>query len=235
MKIIAKDIFEFQKDIFFAPLRTKVDYASLIVYSARNLLLDYDVAKERSCGQMKLIIARMSRLFFFAENHIFSVSFPFLVCTDSNKDDQDDLGGHAGNDFKGDSNDADCKNWECMRISKIQSYSGRELNNESISFIISILKNEKFELNRSLLDSYINSSEIEYENFLLLEEILQFEPAYIRYDNDPKNEKGKLHPLHHFDVNYSNYSTYKLGLDKAITNDFLENMLDVATECSYIR
>ena len=205
MKTIVKNIFSFQENLFFAPLRDKVDYARLIVYSARNLLLDYDEETLPVSGYMKLLIEKMSRLFLFSEDHIFSVSFPFTVRTAEEK------------------------------ITEIASYSGREVNHKSISHIISVLENEKFKLTHSLIDYYIESVALDHEPFLLLEEILQFEPTYIRYDNDPENENGKLHPLHHLDVNYSSYGTYKLGLDKAIAEGYLEDMLNIATECSYLK
>jgi hypothetical protein len=206
VKTIVKKIFAFQDALFFAPLRDKVDYAKLIAYSARNLLLDYDMTtSDSSSYYMKLIVEKMSRLFFYTENHLFSVSFPFTVRIVDEK------------------------------IDEIASYSGRVVDNRNISYILSVLESEKFKLNHSLLDSYIESNDLDYQPFLLLEEILQFEPTYIRYDKDPENENGKLHPLHHLDINYSSYGTYKLGLDKAIADGYLEDMLNVGTECHYIK
>lgn len=206
MKIIVKNILTFQEALFFTPLRDKVDYARLLTYSARNLLLDYVVGKSPVCGYMKLVIDKMSRLFFYDENHIFSVSFPFTVFIGKNK------------------------------VIEIASYSGREIDLKSISDMISILENDKFKLNHSLLDYFIDSEDyLDHETFLLLEEILQFEPTYIRYDNDPGKENGRLHPLHHLDINYSSYGTYKFGLGNAVVEGYLEDMLNIETECSYIK
>jgi hypothetical protein len=206
VKIIVKNILAFQEAHFFAPLRDKVDYARLIAYSARNLLLDYDMGTSPTGGYMKLIVDKMSRLFFYAEkDYLFSVSFPFTVRIANGK------------------------------IAAVASYSGKEVDNRSISHIISVLESEKFKLNHSLLDYYIETDTLDHEPFLLLEEILQFEPTYIRYDNDPRNEDGKLHPLHHLDINYSPYGTYKLGLDNAIADGYLEDMLNIETECFYIK
>lgn len=205
MKIIVKNILTFQEAFFFTPLRDKVDYAKLIAYSSRNLLLDYDMGTSPTSGYLKLIVDKMSRLFFYAKNYLFSVSFPFTVRIENDK------------------------------IAEIASYSGKEVNNKSISHIISVLESEKFKLNYSLLDFYIESNVLDHESFLLLEEILQYEPTYIRYDNDPENENGKLHPLHHLDINYSSYGTYKLGMDNAIAEGYLEDMLNIETECFYIK
>lgn len=68
----------------------------------------------------------------------------------------------------------------------------------------------------------------------LLEEILRFEPSYIRYDNDPYNENGKLHPLHHLDINYSTYGTFKIGFNNSISSNYFENFQNTNTDCSYI-
>ena len=205
MKTIVKDILAFQEGLFFAPLRDKVDYARLIAYSARSLLLDYEAGTSPVSGHMKLVVDKMSRLFLYAENHLFSVSFPFTV--------------HLVGD----------------EVTEIASYSGREVDHKSISHIISVLESERFKINHSLLDFYIESNALDHEAFLLLEEILQFEPTYVRYDNDPENENGRLHPLHHLHMNYSSYGTYRLGLDDAIAEGYLEDVLNTETECSYIK
>ena len=60
------------------------------------------------------------------------------------------------------------------------------------------------------------------------------EPAYIRYDYDPDNEKGKLHPLYHLDLHYSQYSTFKIGLFDKIAGDFFEDIHNVKTDCIFI-
>lgn len=61
------------------------------------------------------------------------------------------------------------------------------------------------------------------------------ETGYIRYDYDPVHENQKLHPLHHLDVNYSGSVTYKLGLKKHIELEEMRDILDVSTECKYLK
>lgn len=205
MKIVTKDILPFQENDYFTPLRSKTDYAKLVMLSARNLLLEYDLAGAMSTSKMKLIVDKMSRLFFYKEDKYFSVSFPFSI------------------QMSGD------------QITEIASYSGRKVDFRSISSVISILDSEHFKINPSPIDFYIESHRADSLGLSLLEEIFQFEPSYIRYDKDLENEKGKFHPLHHVDINYSTSGTYKLGLDNAITTDYIENLINVNTECSYIR
>jgi len=204
VKVIERGIFPFQEKEFFSPIRNKIDYARLVVLAARQLLLNSSVEGAEITSRMKLIVDKMSRLFFYKDKKYFSISFPFTTQID-------------GDD-----------------IIEITSYSGKNLNNKSISAVIAILDNEQFKLNPSLIDHYIEPNGIESSGLFLLEEIFQSEPSYIRYDIDSKNENGILHPLHHFDVNYSSYGTYKLGLNKNIPEDYFESTLNILTECVFV-
>jgi hypothetical protein len=89
-------------------------------------------------------------------------------------------------------------------------------------------------LNPSLIDFHIEPNSNESLGLFLLEEIFQFEPSYIRYDNDPDNENGKLHPLNHLDINYSQYSTFKQGLNETISQAYFKNLQNTKTECIFL-
>lgn len=119
------------------------------------------------------------------------------------------------------------------KVLEIRTYSGRNVTNENISSAISVLNNERFKLKPSPVEFMFELSDDE-PGLYLLEEIFLFEPSYIRYDIDPKNENGKLHPLIHFDINYSSYGTYKIGLEKNINDVEFENILNILTECLYL-
>ena len=205
MKVVVKDILPFQEHLFFFAIRDKIDYSRLLVYSARQLLLEIDAGETKVFSNMKLIVDKMSRLFFYKDNKYFSISFPLTITTD-----------------------------EKNNVTALTTYRGKSLDSQSISAVISIIDSEQFKLNPSIVDFYIEPNGIESSGLLLLEEIFQFEPSYIRYDIDAENEKGKLHPLHHLDINYSQYSTFKFGLPKEITLDYFENMQNIKTDCSFV-
>jgi hypothetical protein len=205
VKVIEKDILPFQENDYFSPLRDKIDYAKLLVISARNLLLDYDAGGMPITCRMKLVIDKMNRLFFHKENKYFSVSFPFSTLLD-----------------------------EDNKVIEINSYSGKRVDFQSISGVISVLESEQFRLNPSPIGYYMNSNGVDSIGLELLEEIFRFEPSYIRYDYDPANENGRLHPLYHMDINYSTYGTFKLGLNNEINLAYLENLLNTNTDCAYI-
>lgn len=74
-----------------------------------------------------------------------------------------------------------------------------------------------------------------YENDLnqILMELFAFEPSYIRYDYDKKNEDEKIHPLNHLDIYYSQITSFKLGCEQLKLKEFMD-ILDTGTECAYI-
>jgi hypothetical protein len=205
MKIIERDIFPFKEDEFFYAIRDKIDYARLIIYTTRYLLLNMETKDIECSSQLKLCIDKMSRLFFYKGKKYFSVSFPFSVQIDGNE------------------------------IIDISTFSGKAINSKSLSSVISILDDTAFKINPSLTDYYIESDTAESIGIAILEEIFQSEPAYIRYDNDPANEKGKLHPLNHLDINFSSYGTYKIGLDNEIETMIFDNILNIRTDCSFLK
>lgn len=204
MKVVERLIFPFQEKDFFTPIRDKIDYARIVVLGARQLLLNSEVDGFESNSHMRLIVDKMSRLFFYKDKKYFSISFPFTAIIEDSE------------------------------VIELTSYSGRKIDNRNISAVISILDSSDFRLNPSLIDFYIEPNSIETTGISLLEEIFMFEPSYIRYDLDPEHENGKLHPLNHLDINYSQYSTFKLGLNATITEHYFENIQNTKTECSFI-
>lgn len=207
MKILKRDILTFQEDDFFRPIRDKSAYARLVVCTAKHLLFhhsDTTSSKVSSCC-MKLIIDRMSRVFYYNENKYFSIAFPLFVYTEESN------------------------------ITEIKTYSGSLLDFSMISSIIAILDSKEYKTYHSLLGYQVEPNNKEEEKGLyILEEIMQFEPSYLRYDNDPKNENGNLHPLNHIDINYSQHGTFKLGLKKTIDRDYFENLQNTKTDCSFL-
>ena len=205
MKIVEKRIHPFQEHHFFTPIRDKVNYARVLLISIRNLLIDYGEPEVNNNCHMKLYIDKMSRLFFYKNTKYFSISFPFLVTIDEEQ------------------------------VVEVRTFTGLTIDNKAISSALSILNDSDFKLSPSLTDYYIQNESNEFIGISLLEELFQTEPSYIRYDIDPENENGRLHPLNHFDINYSPYGTFKLGLNEHIIKENFENTLDINTECSYLK
>lgn len=146
MKVIERDIFPFQENDFFSPIRDKIEYARVVVVAARLLLLNSDIEDVKVTSKMKLIVDKMSRLFFYKDKKYFSISFPFTAIIDGSE------------------------------VMELTTYSGKKLDNKIISAVISILDDAQFRLNPSLIDFFIEPYSIESSGIFILEEIFQFEP-----------------------------------------------------------
>lgn len=69
----------------------------------------------------------------------------------------------------------------------------------------------------------------------ILTELLTFDVGYIRYDYDEEHQNGVMHPLYHLDINYSNRSTYKIGLRQSINSIEFKSILDINQECWFVQ
>jgi hypothetical protein len=206
VKIVDRIILPFQEDRFFSPIRDKVDYVRLLAVSARQLLLNVDDPSNSSVARLKLVVDRMSRLFFYKDDKFFSVAFPLTVSGD---DGDDPIA--------------------------LETYSGRRVDNRAISAILSVINSGAFATDFSCVNFLLNQDDAEFADLNLIEELIQFEPSYLRYDCDPARENGKIHPLHHLDVNYSQYGTFKLGLLAGIDSAYFEDLQNIRTDCSFIK
>lgn len=157
-----------------------------------------------SNSKMKLCIDKMNRLFFYKQDKYFSIAFPFSVGIDDNN------------------------------VGEIKTYLGKEIDFEKISSVLAILDNEQYKTHKSLTNLDIDPDSIDIKGITLLEELLLFEPCYVRYDYDIKNQNGNRHPLYHLDINYSQYGTFKLGLKNSINNSHFEDLHNTNTDCSFI-
>lgn len=197
------------------PIREKKDILVILLESLKLLLLGKVVEEEGKKGELTLVVDKMSRLVFAIENKIFSFNFPFVV------------------EFYEESG----------TINRIyDSITGIEMDSRMISIMISIF-NQDILNDNSLenfyyeLDSISDISNKQYginAVWLVVRKLISFECGYLRYDYDSKHEFGKIHPLHHLDINFSRNVTYKIGLNGLITAEELVDYLDTNTDCIYI-
>lgn len=215
MKIIC-----FNRNICNKSIRNKTDIISIILESC-ELLINKQCTVYGSPSEIQentaafICVNKMNRLFIVSDNKIQSMNFPFSINTSI---------------------------WEVSYI-----------NNKISNAIIAILKSIYNDFNRSFsiedyLECIYNSfQEIEIPDFekdLLFHialELLSFESGYIRYDMDIENAQDAiargyphLHPTHHLDVNYSQGSTFKIGLQEKINNKTYIDILDTKTNCYYL-
>lgn len=176
----------------------------LLLLYTSRALLINESKYPKQIANFKLIIDKSSRVYFRKNNKCFSVSFPFSVDISNNT------------------------------IDKIYSRKGLQVTSKSISEALAFYNEYKLGKSSSLINLFQLEESKFNDGLFLLEELLQTEPCYIRYDCDPANENGKIHPKHHFDINFSQYGTYKLGLKNGVDMEFIQDMLDTNTDCKFI-
>lgn len=112
-------------------------------------------------------------------------------------------------------------------------WKGAPLTTRSISNCETILNQMK---GRSVIDVWEDSDlmrEIDdIEAYEIVEYMLTTEPCYVRYDYDLKSAKGResMHPAIHLDLNMGKGGTFKFGLEKQLSLEMFEHILDCEQE-----
>jgi hypothetical protein len=187
-------------------IKSKAEIIEILMETIRYMLLNPEILEENSAGTIILRIDKMSRLFFISKYKYYSIIFPFFVVFQENK-----------------------YNFSFKNMIEIDTFL--------ISNIISIIKCDDFKANCSLdfvspICDYEDNCD---ENFwLFLRELLLMEDGYIRYDYDENNQDEHSHPLNHYDIFYSNSTTFKIGLKDRLSKEEFIDLLNVNTNCKYL-
>lgn len=196
----------------FKAIRNKQDILIILFESIKYMSLYSSLHSSLHAPQtnsrIEIIIDKMSRLFFYQDDQkCFSLVMPFRV--DGNSDQN------------------------------IQFYSGSlgsYLTSENTSHVISVVAG--FNLNQQGAYDFVDEiwGISEDDNFwILIKELFLIEDGYIRFDSDSVRANGHLHPLNHLDIFYSSNVTFKVGLHKTESLECLPDILDVQTNCRYLR
>lgn len=194
------------------PLRTREEAVLLLLYTIRMFDAERFFEDERS-EEVKISINKMNRIFYLLEGKIFSIQFPFCIDRNSNRE----------------------------KTKIYYNITGTEINSIVLSFLIEVFEKMDQEdidfetIFDLIMESEVNDNITMKERWLLILHLLKYDLGYIRYDNDPEHENGKMHPLNHLDVCLDTSASYKIGLDRKIDFDDLKNILDVTHECWFIR
>jgi hypothetical protein len=198
---------------FFKSVRTKEHVIEIIMNSIKYMIVNDPIKDEDKKGQLILYIDKMNRLFFISEDKYFSIAFPFITKYEK---------GEYSFSFKNNINIDHGLISQIFSIITCKDYKSKC----SLDFATPITEYEEYD------DSF----------WLFLKELLLMEDGYIRYDYDPinykkykdKDEEHK-HPLHHYDLFYTSNATFKIGLERKISeNEFLET-LDILKDSIYIK
>lgn len=203
------DIDEYQASIYLSSIRSKRDIVVLWMETIKSFLAGQPALGIDVSARLTICIDKMSRLFCTSEGgkKIFSVSFPFSVS--------------FGNDQY-----------------RFLSREGIEIDSRVSSNIIALIDSGEILGVQDFcrfIDPIFEMLEYDPQLWSLVRELMIAEDGYIRYDWDEVREDGHRHPLHHLDVCYSNASAFKVGLGRQLDGPTLISILDVATDCHYLK
>lgn len=109
------------------------------------------------------------------------------------------------------------------------------LDNQKAKYGVSMETHCKIEdIVRNDLD-LLNADNVINEVLEIFLDLLVFEPAYIRFDEDAQHQNGHIHPLYHFDVFYSNAPSFKIGSEVKIDFTQFNSLLKkTGQSCKYL-
>lgn len=197
---------EFQIKWIFHPVRNRVDIIKLLMKSIKVMLVNTPPAPEKVCGKIVLKVSKMSRIIFEGPNKIFSIYFPFSV-----KEEAEGL----------------------LFYSKEYSSIDSKATSEILEIIDSpnlFSCTDIFEFAEPIHDVSIYNMHI----WSLMRELILMEDGYLRFDHDPLNVNGHIHPLNHLDIFYTNGTTFKLGTKENPKLAHLIDILDLSTNSHYL-
>ena len=214
-------------NIIHSRLKTKVDMIELVVEISKFLLIK---SKLGACTSGSLYIDSESRRIFISqpnpktgESRHFSFQFPFRVDNSKFDTEQIILSTYSQDLI------IQSSHLQVLKSLMNESIFTQNRNRYGLHFDLSVLIEEKL---KELDLPIFFLGEI---NDLLLD-LLLFEPSYIRFDHHSDKANGKTHPLYHFDVFYSQQTTFKVGFDSLLPYSKFRTMMDrTEKECLFLK
>ena len=217
MKNFTFKIEEGSKKFFFPHclIKSKVQIIEILMLSCRHILINEPVEETTpSSDQLILVIDKMSRLFFLDKNKYYSINFPFTFFSTGQ--------------------------------TRTITYDGMlDIDSKLISDILSIIKDSRFNSENffDFADTFAHLDDYYLGRiWALIKELLIYEDGYLRIDYDKEqylvaknNGREHTHPENHIDIFYTGSNTFKLGLLKNVDNDFFVNLLNLKTDCFYLK
>ncbi|MGE6394962.1 hypothetical protein [Chryseobacterium scophthalmum] len=205
-------------DYFFPHnrIKTKRQILKILLETTRLMLISTPIRIQDIGGKphFKVIIDKMSRLFFFNNQKYYTIYFPFTYVVDN---------GEISISYK---NIVSINSKIISQLIEILNDS-RFDSEHSLDFVEPISEIE---------------SEYDYKLWFLLKELLLIEDGYVRFDNDKesylkakKEKKEHTHPENHLDIFYTTGNTFKLGLNSLSKFDEFVDFLDLRTDCKYLK
>lgn len=216
MKNYSYKINESNIDLFFPKTRvkTKKQTIKILLETIRTMLVSEAVESTEADLHFRIIIDKMSRLFYFNKQKYYSISFPFTYIIDNGK---------LSINYK---NIVEVDSRIISHLLEIINDSRFDSDN-CLDFIDPICEFE---------------DEYGYKLWFLLKEIIMLEDGYVRFDNDPiaflkakEDDKEHTHPENHLDIFYTSGNTFKVGLESLAMAEEFVDYFDSKTDCKYLK
>lgn len=198
---------------FFSPIRSNEDVFILLMDTIDFISIYNSIEikdAKLKAGEITVIIDKMSRIFYHSPMKQFSIACPFFIQEDK----------------------------DCSTIS-FHSKGAGEVSSLLTSIIRRVLseKMHAYSCVGAFADQILDEAVYAENVWSLLREFFTFESGYLRYDIDPEPKRccPIKHPLHHIDLFFSNKATFKIGVEKELTNDSFIDMLNNNTAVKYIK
>lgn len=186
-------------------VREKRDIIVLLMHAIKFMLVVGPVADGEE-GNLRLVVSRMSRLFFVVPNKIFSIRFPFQVVEEEGR-----LSFHSH---------------EIPDIdSKLTSLALGLVSSETFS------TDDAYEF----FEPLVEEEAVPERLWAFVRELIMFEDGYFRYEVDMERASGEVHPENHYDIFYTNGASLKLGSVENHTLRDVIDVVNRDTECFFLR
>ena len=204
------EIPEFRYDLFEKPMRSIYDHIRLVAHFLQDHVFLKRTSTEPDCPFLSINQSGRGRLNVHFDSRILSVCFPL---TYSDSFDQPFS-------FK-DYGIVD----QAMTSSLILVANSTDKNKHDTLF----------QVMGGLTDNDISVG-IDRVEFLsrLVSWFFFEESGHVRFEHDRKNMDGEIHPEFHLDINYSNSTSFKIGLRERIENSRFDGMFDSLAPCMYL-
>lgn len=206
MKVESFYLDRFQVQSLFAAFRDRKNIIIFWMQVAKTMLSYVEPKAEQVKGKMIVCTDKMHRVIVQSGGKTFTTSLPFSVKT--------------------------VDGCYCCTLK-----SGIELDSKLTSEIIAALSTTASFSNVEVLgfvDDVMGISDDPDTLWVALSELVNADDGYLRFDHDSDRENGKLHPLNHIDIFFSQSATFKLGLLDKMEVDALSDLLNIRTNCHYL-
>ncbi len=196
-------------------LKKPLDYINIVLQITEHLL-SWDGPENEAMVKMPYLVIKstkiIQRTFIIKNDQIVSFSFPFHI-------------------YENKAGATDINKWHVrykdIDVSPEILSKCRELYNDYVAY-----------QDKKSYQEIASAQNLSDTNMLkairLFEMLMITEPAYVRYDYDPKGAKGQKHPLCHFDCNFIETHHYKIGLHYRVNLVQIEDLLDKDTDSWFI-